>query len=748
MKRINNNIKQYLENINKDIRVNELHNQLGNMIMELIYDQWQDNIQDKRKQAHYLSMEFLVGRSIHNNLANMGIYDKVKDILAEKGIDINILEDIEDSALGNGGLGRLAACFLDSAATHNIPLNGYGIRYKYGLFKQAFQNGNQKEFPDDWAKYGDPFSIRRDDIVKTIKYKDHSVKAVAYDVPIIGYGIKRIGLMRLWQAEGDAKISEYLYPDDSTYEGKALRLKQEYFFSSASVQDVIDNYVAIHGEDFEKFSRFNIFQLNDTHPVVAILELIRILDKKYNMPIPQAIDIARDSFAYTNHTIMNEALERWDIKLFNSILPELTPYVKYIHKLALKEYRKILNKKEKNAVKIISEKSINMARLAVYISKSVNGVAQLHTEIIKKDLFEVFNKLFPNKINNKTNGITQRRWLMLSNIGLSSFITENIGDKWIINLEEIKKLDKLSKDDKTIETINNIKMENKNILKEYIKKKENIEINTDSIFDVQIKRIHEYKRQLMNAFSILYIYNEIKEGNIKDFYPTTFIFGGKSAGGYYRAKAIIKFINEIANMINQDDEVSHLIKVVFVENYNVSYAEKLIPATDCSEQISLAGTEASGTGNMKFMLNGAVTLGTLDGANIEIVDYAGEQNNYIFGMTEEQVNQEKKTYNSKDYLAKNAKIKCLIDSLIDGTFNDNGSGQFKDIYKSLVEEGDKYMVILDLLDYVEAKLRVNRDYKDRIAFGRKAFVNIINAGYFSSDRTIKQYNQEIWQIKE
>lgn len=727
-----------------------LYNKLSTIIMKHIYKKWESDLNYSGKKAYYLSSEYLMGRMIFNNLINLDILAEVNELLKEKGVDIKILEDTDDLALGNGGLGRLAACFLESASTMGIALNGYGIRYKYGLFKQVFENGFQVELPDDWQKFGDPFSIRRDNLSQEIEFNDYKVTAVPYDMAIIGYDCKRIGLLRLWQAEGcvkGEKISEYLYPDDSTEGGKKLRLRQEYFFSSASMKDVLNSYTKKYGNDFNHFSQENIFQLNDTHPVISILEFIRILTEDYNVCFRKAVAISQESFAYTNHTIMAEALECWDMKMLKEILPNIAEIAIKIDRRAYREYKKTLSTEEIKKVKIIYNKSLNMARLAVYMCKYVNGVAEIHSQIIKNNLFSTFNKLYPEKFQNKTNGITQRRWLKLANPMLSDFINSKIGSSWVTDLTQLSRLNDFADDISVIDKINEIKQNNKIRLKQHILLKENIKINENTIFDVQIKRLHEYKRQLMNALSILYIYNDLKDGTLTDFQPTTYIFGAKSAGSYFRAKAIIKFINEIAKLINNDEEVNKIIKVVFVTNYNVSYAEVLIPATDVSEQISLAGTEASGTGNMKLMLNGAVTLGTYDGANIEIVKYAGKENNYIFGLKEDEVEvvRSSKT-TSKEILASKPKIKKVVETLIDGTFNDDNSESFADIYKALVTDNDYYLVLRDLEDYIDTKIKISNDYKNKKEFGKKALKNIANAGFFSSDRTIIQYANEIWSI--
>lgn len=725
------------------------------------------------KKVCYLSAEFLIGRMVYNNLFNLGLFHQFSELLAESGRDIRMFEEIEDAALGNGGLGRLAACFLDSGATNGIRLNGYGIRYKYGLFKQYFEDGFQKETADDWTKVGDPWSKRNEEQSVTVDFKDFSVSAVPYDMPVIGYGKKKINLLRLWQAEPMLRfnfdlfneqkydkaakerieaeaISSVLYPNDTTDGGKKLRLRQQYFFASATLQDIIRTYKQRHNDNFSRFSEEYAIQLNDTHPVVAIPELLRLLIEGEGLTFARAFKIAKETFAYTNHTIMAEALEKWSIKLFKSVIPNVYRYVVLIQKALLKELTTFqIRDEEREQYNIIDEERIHMARLAIFSSHSTNGVAKIHTDILKNDALKEWYTLYPERFNNKTNGITQRRWLALSNMELSGFITDKIGNSWITDLAHLKKLETFKDDTNVIKQFNGIKQIKKAQLAEFIMQNEGIEISPKFMYDIQVKRLHEYKRQLLNAFSILDIYYGIKEGRIKDFYPTAFIFGAKAAPGYFRAKGIIKYINEIATLVNNDPEVSDKLLIVFVSNYNVSYGEKIFPAADVSEQISTAGTEASGTGNMKFMLNGAVTLGTYDGANVEIVAEAGEDNNYIFGARVEEIEQIKHTYNARKYYEENPRIKRVVDTLIDGTFKDGNTGMFQELYTSLLDgaswhQPDHYYLLLDLLPYIEAKLRVNEDYKDMIKFRRKCFINTCNAGKFSSDRTIKDYTTEIW----
>lgn len=750
----------------------ELYNAVSKAAMKTTGKDW--GIYSDKKKVCYLSMEFLVGRMIYSNLYNMGLMNQFVELMSENGLDIRIFEDIEDAALGNGGLGRLAACFLDSAATHDIVLNGYGIRYKYGLFKQEFEDGFQKELPDDWQRFGDPWSIRKDEDAVIIEFKNQSVLAVPYDMPVIGYGGKTINTLRLWQAEptkafdfelfnnqqydkavknrSEAEaISSLLYPNDNTKEGKKLRLKQEYFFTSASLQDILRKYKAKHGDDFSNFANEYVFQLNDTHPVLAIPELIRLLVENESLSFAKALRMAKEAFAYTNHTIMAEALEKWDVSLIRSVIPNVYKYIVRINKALISELKSlnIVTPMEQKRYLIIDDNTVHMARMAIFVCFSTNGVAKLHTEILKADALKEWYQLYPERFNNKTNGITQRRWLALANMELAGFITDKIGNSWITDLSVLKKLEKFADDQNVLKQYDNIKQIKKRQLSEYIYKHEGITVNPDFIFDIQVKRLHEYKRQLLNAFSILDIYFGLKDGRIKEFNPTVFIFGAKAAPGYYRAKGIIKYINEIAKLIVSDPDVNDKLQVIFVTNYNVSYAEKLTPAADVSEQISTAGTEASGTGNMKFMLNGAVTLGTYDGANVEIVEQAGSENNYIFGARVEDIEKIKDTYDPIKLYNGNPKIKKVLDTLIDGTFDDGGTGMFKDLYDSLLigaswHKADHYYILLDFISYCEAKLKVNKDYSDRESFRRKGFINTANAGKFSSDRTISDYAIQIW----
>ena len=761
----------------KDASTVELYNAVSKAAMKSIANQWTWDT-DKKKVC-YLSAEFLIGRLVYDNLLNLGLLNQLTELFSENGVDIRVFEDIEDNALGNGGLGRLAACFLDSAATQNVVVNGYGIRYRYGIFKQYFENGFQKETADNWTKYGDPWSVRREEDKVKIDFKGQSVWAVPYDTPVIGYGAGMINTLRLWQAEpieefnfdlfndqkydkafkekNDAEaITSVLYPNDSTDAGKKLRLKQQYFFSSASLHDVIKKYKAKYGNDFTHLGDEYAIQLNDTHPVVSIPELCRILVEEEGVTFAKALKICKEVFAYTNHTVMSEALEKWGIKLFKSVIPNVYKYVVKINNALLKDLDKMgISDEDKKKYQIIDTPYgndwvvIHMARLAIYASHSTNGVAQIHTEILKADTLKDWYAIYPERFNNKTNGITQRRWLGLANMELAGFINDKIGNEWITNLDKLKDLEKFANDKAVIKKFDEIKKIKKQQLADYIKAKENIDVNPNFIFDVQVKRLHEYKRQLLNAFSILDTYYGIKDGRIKNFNPTVYIFGAKSAPGYLRAKGIIKFINEISKMIASDPEVKDKLQVVFVSNYCVSYAEKIIPAADFSEQISTAGTEASGTSNMKFMLNGAVTMGTYDGANIEIVEQAGVENNYIFGAKVEEIEAIKDTYDAKEFYNKEPRIKKVVDTLIDGTFDDDGTGLFKELYDSLLEGAswhrpDQYFLFKDFIPYCDMRLKANQDYSNTFEFRKKCFMNTANAGKFSSDRTIIDYAKEIW----
>lgn len=757
----------------KDANVKELYNAISEAAWSSIMDRWPD---DKRtKRACYFSAEFLIGRLIHANLFNMGCFNQVEEFLKENGMDFSMFEEIEDAALGNGGLGRLAACFLDSAASHGIPLDGYGIRYRYGLFKQYFEDGFQKETIDSWQEYGDPWSIRREDDKVKVVFPDMEVYAVPYDTPVIGYGARTINTLRLWQSEpvcpldfgefnaqryeeayrernAAENISSVLYPNDDTYMGKELRLRQQYFFSSASLQDIIRKYKKAYGSDFIHFAEAYAIQLNDTHPVVSIPELIRLLVEKEGIGFNEAFSIARAVFAYTNHTVLGEALEKWPVELFQRVLPDVYKYVVMINSHLEQELiGRGIRQEDMWKYHIIGDGTVYMANLAIYASHSINGVAKIHTEILKNRVLNHWYSVYPERFNNKTNGITQRRWLGLANRELSQLISEKIGDGWLTDLSRLKELLQYTDDEEFLRRLGEVKRLKKQQLAEYIRSREHISINPEFIYDVQVKRIHEYKRQLLNALSILDVYYGLKYGRLKDFNPTVYIFGGKAAPGYYRAKCIIKLINEIARLIDSDDQVKDMIKVVFVSNYNVSYAEKIMPAADISEQISTAGTEASGTGNMKLMLNGALTIGTYDGANIEIVEHAGFKNNYIFGARVEDIDSIRKSYNPMDIYNSNPRIKRVLDALVDGTLDDGGTGMFRELYNSILygaswHRPDHYLLLHDFMSYGNAREKANKEYSDFMNHQKKVLMNIANAGVFSSDRTVREYADDIWGL--
>ena len=743
----------------------ELHEALGQAVMMAISDDWSHSKKTRmpNRKAYYISAEYLIGRLVYSNLFNLGILDEMKELFAEHGVDLAVLEDIEDDALGNGGLGRLAACFLDSAASTDIPLSGYGLRYKFGLFKQSFDaDGSQVENADDWTKFGDPWSFRRYNHTVKVKFPDHTVLAVPYDVPVIGYGTENVGTLRLWQCEAeeeldfnafnnqdylralDAKnkaedITRVLYPNDSTWEGKRLRIKQQYVLSSASLQDMLRTFKIAHGDDLSRFAEFYAVQLNDTHPAMSIPELIRLLMAE-GMRFDDAFNVAQKTFSYTNHTVMGEALEKWPLDLMRSVVPEIVDIICRIDQKLKWEHPGLF---------IVKDNTAHMANLSIYVGSYINGVAEIHTQILKNDCFKDWYYAFPERFQNKTNGITPRRWLGLCNPELTAMLREKVGGDFLKNLDLIGEL-KNQIYDETVVEFNDIKRLKKEQLCAVIAKHEGVTLNPDFIFDVQVKRLHEYKRQLMNILSIVDIYFRLKEGRLPDFHPTVYLFGAKSAPGYARAKAIIRYINRVARMINSDPAVADKLKVVFVQNYNCSYAEHIIPAADISEQISPAGTEASGTGNMKLMLNGAVTLGTLDGANVEIAQEAGRENEYIFGHTVDEINAVKPTYHARDIFDSNADLRRAINTLVDGTVPTDDAQ--KELFHSLLDgtdwhQADHYFLLLDYASYFDTKLQANRDYADRIAFGRKCLMNVASAAKFSSDRTIRQYAEEIWHIK-
>ncbi len=743
----------------------QLHEALGQAVMTAIADNWSlsKNSRLHKRKAYYISAEYLIGRLVYSNLYNLGILDEMKQLFSERGVDLAVLEDIEDAALGNGGLGRLAACFLDSAASCNIPLSGYGLRYKFGLFKQSFdEHGSQREMADDWSKYGDPWSFRRYNHTVKVKFPDHTVLAVPYDVPVIGYGTNNINTLRLWQCEAEEEldfsafndqdylraltqknkaedITRVLYPNDSTWEGKRLRIKQQYVLSSASLQDMLRVYKSVHGNDLSHFADYYAIQLNDTHPAMSIPELIRLLMAE-GMDFGQSFEIARKTFSYTNHTVMGEALEKWPLDLLSSVVPEIVDIIWRIDEKLKNEHPGLF---------VIRDNTAHMANLSVYVGSYVNGVAEIHSQILKDDCFKDWYQAFPDRFQNKTNGVTPRRWMGLCNPELTQMIKYRVGGDFLKDLNKLQKLAPMIDED-MIRQFAAIKRQKKEQLCKVIAEKEGVKLNPDFLFDVQVKRLHEYKRQLLNALSIVDIYFRLKEGALPDFQPTVYLFGAKSAPGYARAKAIIRYINRIATLINNDPDMQDKLKVVFVQNYNCSYAEHIIPAADISEQISPAGTEASGTGNMKLMLNGAVTLGTLDGANVEIVKEAGMENNYIFGATVDQINASRDSYNPRWIYDHNPRLHRAIDTLVDGTVpTDN---DLRDLYHALLDgtswhRADHYFLLMDYESYMDAKLRANRDYADRMNFGRKCLINVANGGKFSSDRTIRQYAEEIWHIE-
>lgn len=757
---------------------------LSQMIMDLIQKDWVDTKEktSKKRNAYYLSAEFLIGRSMGNNLLNLGILDDVKEVLSQMDINFDELEDLEDdAALGNGGLGRLAACFMESGATESLPLQGYGVRYSQGIFEQKFINGFQFEEGDNWLEHGDFWSVRKESEAQIVSFRDFKVKAIPYDVPVVGYRNGVVNTLRLWQAEPfknggfdfgkfnnfeydesvrDKNVAEditrVLYPNDIQRRGKLLRLLQQYFFVSASMLDVVDKYKTNYPEDksFADFPKYHVFQLNDTHPVIAIPELIRILLDQEGLGWEETFQIASKVFAFTNHTVLQEALEKWSVDLIEEVSPRCLDIIREIDKRFLGELKiKNYNPDIIDSYRIVKGDLVEMAFLATYMSTSINGVAEIHTEILKKDTLKQWFDLAPEKFNNKTNGVTPRRWLQYSNPKLTALIDELLGSEdWKHDMTLLKRLEKFADDKDVLNRLIEIKKEKKIELANYIEKTEGIEIDPNSIFDIQIKRLHEYKRQLLNALHIVYLYNQIKKNPNMKMNPTTFIFGGKAAPGYFRAKGIIKFINEIANLINNDPEVNDKIKVVFISNYRVSYAEKLFPAADVSEQISTAGKEASGTGNMKFMMNATVTLGTLDGANVEIFDAAGLSNNYLFGAKEDELSEIEATYDSKWYYHNNKEIKDAVDILInEKLISDDGTYHFLDIYNELVnpqnaERADRYFLLKDFESYKEVHARANADYTDKLAYARKGLINLANSGIFSSDRTIKQYAEEIWNI--
>ena len=744
------------------------------------------------KTVYYLSMEFLMGRALGNNLINLTYYDAVKEALDELGFDLNFIEDQEpDAALGNGGLGRLAACFLDSLATLGYPAYGCGIRYKYGMFKQGIKDGYQVEMPDDWLKDGNPFEVKRSEYAVEVKFGGYvrvenkngrnyfiqdgyqSVRAAPYDLPVIGYGNNVVNTLRIWDAEAIQEfcldsfdkgeyekaveqqnlaktIVEVLYPNDNHYAGKELRLRQQYFFISASVQRAILKFKELN-KDIHKLPEKVTFQMNDTHPTVAVAELMRILMDEEGLEWDDAWDITTRTCAYTNHTIMAEALEKWPIELFSRLLPRIYQIVEEINRrfvLKIQEMYPGNQDKVKNMA-VLYDGQVKMAHLAIAGSYSVNGVAALHTKILEERELKDFYEMRPEQFNNKTNGITQRRFLLHANPLLANWITDKIGDEWITNLSHLKKLKVYVNDEKCQHEFMNIKYQNKIRLAKYIKEHNNVDVDPRSIFDVQVKRLHEYKRQLLNILHVMHLYNRLKTEPEFDMYPRTFIFGAKASAGYKRAKLIIKLINSVADVVNNDASIEGKIKVVFIENYRVSNAEIIFAAADVSEQISTASREASGTGNMKFMLNGAPTLGTMDGANVEIVEEVGIENAFIFGLSAEEVMKYEREggYNPMDIYNNNQAVRRVLTQLIDGTYASDDPDRFRDLYDSLTKE-DVYFILKDFDSYAEAQQKVDKAYQDEKGWAKMAMLNTACAGKFSSDRTIEEYAKEIWKLKK
>ena len=765
-------------------------------VKDIVVDQWMATHKTYEEQdvktVYYLSMEFLTGRALGNIIINLKGNQAIKEAVEELGMNLDVIEDQEpDAALGNGGLGRLAACFLDSLATLGYSAYGCGIRYRYGMFKQKIENGYQVEVPDNWLKYGNPFEIKRDEYAVEVKFGGYvdvemhngrqkfvqkgyqSVRAVPYDMPIVGYGNHIVNTLRIWDAEainnfnldsfdkGEYQkaveqenlartICEVLYPNDNHMAGKELRLKQQYFFISASVQRAIAKYKETH-DDIRKFHEKVTFQLNDTHPTVAVAELMRILVDEEGLEWDEAWEITRKTCAYTNHTIMAEALEKWPIELFSRLLPRVYQIVEEINRRFVIEIQnKYPGDQEKiRKMAILYDGQVRMAHLAIAGSYSVNGVARLHTDILKKRELKDFYEMMPEKFNNKTNGITQRRFLLHGNPLLASWVTDKIGDDWITNLDHLKHLKVYVDDEKCQQEFMNIKYQNKVRLAKYIKEHNGIDVDPRSIFDCQVKRLHEYKRQLMNILHVMYLYNEIKAHPDMDIVPRTFIFGAKAAAGYYTAKLTIKLINAVADKINNDPSINGKIKVVFIEDYRVSNAELIFAAADVSEQISTASKEASGTGNMKFMLNGALTLGTMDGANVEIVEEVGKENAFIFGLSADQVMEYEKNgnYNPRDVYNNNQDVRQVLTQLVNGFYSPENPELFRALYDALLEK-DTYFTLLDFDSYKEAHNRIDAAYRDEEHWARTAMLQTASAGKFSSDRTIEEYAKEMWHLEK
>ena len=795
-KELESNVRMLFRRNLDEATTQQIYQAVAYSVKDDIIDNWIETHkayekQDK-KMVYYMSMEFLMGRALGNNMINLLCYDEVRETLEELGLDMNLIEDQEpDAALGNGGLGRLAACFLDSLATLGYPAYGCGIRYRYGMFKQKIENGYQVEVPDNWLKYGNPFEIKRDEYAVEVKFGGYvdvemhngrqkfvqkgyqSVRAVPYDMPIVGYGNHIVNTLRIWDAEainnfnldsfdkGEYEkaveqenlartICEVLYPNDNHMAGKELRLKQQYFFISASVQRAVAKYKQTH-DDIRKFHEKVTFQLNDTHPTVAVAELMRILVDEEGLEWDEAWEVTRKTCAYTNHTIMAEALEKWPIELFSRLLPRVYQIVEEINRRFVIEIQnKYPGDQEKiRKMAILYDGQVRMAHLAIAGSYSVNGVARLHTEILKKRELRDFYEMMPEKFNNKTNGITQRRFRLHGNPLLASWVTDKIGDDWITNLDHLKHLKVYVDDEKCQQEFMNIKYQNKVRLAKYIKEHNGIDVDPRSIFDCQVKRLHEYKRQLMNILHVMYLYNELKAHPDMDIVPRTFIFGAKAAAGYYTAKLTIKLINAVADKINNDPSINGKIKVVFIEDYRVSNAELIFAAADVSEQISTASKEASGTGNMKFMLNGALTLGTMDGANVEIVEEVGKDNAFIFGLSAEQVMEYEKNgnYNPRDVYNNNQDVRQVLTQLVNGFYSPENPELFRALYDALLEK-DTYFTLLDFDSYKEAHNRIDAAYRDEQHWARTAMLQTASAGKFSSDRTIEEYAKEMWHLEK
>ena len=790
----------YRKNI-EEANDQEVFQAVSYAVKDIIIDKWiathKQYEKDDPKMVYYMSMEFLMGRALGNNMINLTEYKEVKEALEELGFDLNVIEDQEpDAALGNGGLGRLAACFLDSLATLGYAAYGCGIRYRYGMFKQKIENGYQVEVPDNWLKDGNPFELRRPEYAKEVKFGGYirveydeatkrnkfiqegyqSVRAIPFDIPIVGYNNNVVNTLRVWDAEaindfqldsfdkGDYQkaveqenlarnIVEVLYPNDNHYAGKELRLKQQYFFISASVQAAVAKYKKNHS-DIRKFYEKATFQLNDTHPTVAVAELMRILLDEEGLEWDEAWEVTTKTCAYTNHTIMAEALEKWPIELFSRLLPRIYQIIEEINRRFVEEIQKKYpgNQEKIRKMAIIYDGQVKMAHLAICAGYSVNGVAALHTEILKNQELKDFYEMMPEKFNNKTNGITQRRFLLHANPLLADWVTEHIGDEWITDLAQISKLKVYVDDEKAQQEFMNIKYQNKLRLAKYIREHNGIDVDPRSIFDVQVKRLHEYKRQLLNILHVMYLYNKIKDHPEMPFYPRTFIFGAKAAAGYRRAKLTIKLINSVADVINNDKSINGKLKVVFIEDYRVSNAEWIFAAADVSEQISTASKEASGTGNMKFMLNGAPTLGTMDGANVEIVEEVGAENAFIFGLSSDEViNYENNGgYDPNVIYNTDEEIRQVLMQLINGTFS-NDTELFRDLYDSLLntkntDRADRYFILADFRSYADAQKRVEAAYRDEKGWAKKALLNTACSGKFTSDRTIQEYVDDIWHL--